>query len=77
MRKKVIELIKSGKKQTDIYKFLNLSKSAVIRWYRRYKETGNADYIVNKKSSQSNIVISSKFCTAKNLCFSLPYKVFL
>jgi transposase len=54
LRKKVIDLIESGKKQTDICEFLNLSKSTVIRWYRRHKETGNANYIVNKKSPQSN-----------------------
>jgi transposase len=54
MRKKVIELIRSGKKQTEIYKFLNISKSTIIRWYKRYKEIGNADYFVNKKSIQSN-----------------------
>jgi transposase len=54
LRKKVINLIESGKKQTDICKFLNLSKSTVIRWHNRYKQTGNVDYIVNKKSLDSN-----------------------
>jgi transposase len=62
LRKKVIDLIESGKKQTDICKFLNLSKSTVIRWHNRYKEMGNANYIVNKKSTQSNKISDlSKF----------------
>jgi transposase len=54
LRNKVVELIKSDKKQTEIARFLNISRSSVARWYNRYKKTGTADYLINKKSLESN-----------------------
>jgi transposase len=54
LRNKVIELIKSGKKQTEIVKFLNISRSSVARWHSRYIKTGTASYMVNRKSLESN-----------------------
>jgi transposase len=54
LRSKVIELLKSGKKQTEVSKLLNLSRSSIARWHSRYIKTGTANYIINKKSLESN-----------------------
>ena len=44
LRKKVINLIKQGKKQTEISELLSIDKSTIFRWNKRSKETGNADF---------------------------------
>jgi transposase len=54
LRNKVVKLIESGKKQTEIAKFLGISRSSVARWHSKYIKTGTADYVLNKKSLESN-----------------------
>ena len=41
LRIKVINLIKQGKKQTEISKLLQIDKSTIYRWYKVFKQTGN------------------------------------
>lgn len=44
LRKKVINLIRQGKKQTEISKLLSIDKATIFRWNKRAKEIGNADF---------------------------------
>lgn len=44
LRKKVINLIKQGKKQTEIAELLSIDKATIFRWNKRFKEFGNADF---------------------------------
>ncbi len=44
LRKKVINLIKQGKKQTEIAELLSIDKATIFRWNKRAKEFGNADF---------------------------------
>ena len=44
LRKKAINLIKQGKKQTEIAKLLSIDKATIFRWNKRVKEIGNADF---------------------------------
>lgn len=43
LRKKVINLLQNDKKQIEIAKLLDIDKSTVYRWNKRYKDTGNCD----------------------------------
>ncbi len=44
LRRKVINLIKQGKKQNEIAELLSINKATIFRWNKRFKETGNADF---------------------------------
>ena len=44
LRKKVINLINQGKKQTEISELLSIDKATIFRWNKRAKEFGNADF---------------------------------
>jgi transposase len=44
IRQKVIDLLKKGKKQSDIAKLLNIDKSTIYRWNKRYKTEGNCKF---------------------------------
>ena len=44
LRKKVINLIKQGKKQTEISELLSIDKATIFRWNKRANELGNADF---------------------------------
>lgn len=44
LRRKVINLIKQGKKQTEISELLSIDKATIFRWNKRAKEVGNADF---------------------------------
>jgi transposase len=44
LRKKVINLIRQGKKQTEIAVLLSIDKATIFRWNKRAKESGNADF---------------------------------
>jgi transposase len=50
LRLKVINLIKQGKKQTEISKLLQIDKSTIYRWYKEFKYTGS----VKPKSYNQN-----------------------
>jgi transposase len=41
LRIKVINLIKQGKKQTEVSKLLQIDKSTIYRWYKAFKHTGS------------------------------------
>lgn len=40
LRVKVINLIKQGKKQTEISKLLQIDKSTIYRWYKTFRISG-------------------------------------
>ena len=44
LRRKVINLINQGKKQTEISELLSIDKATIFRWNKRAKEVGNADF---------------------------------
>ncbi len=44
LRKKVISLIKKGKKQSHIAKMLDIDKSTIFRWNKSCKENGNCNF---------------------------------
>ena len=44
LRRKVINLIKQGKKQTEISELLSIDKATIFRWNKRTKEVGNPDF---------------------------------
>ncbi len=44
LRKKVINLINSGKSQVEISKLLQIDKITIYRWNKRFKETGNLEF---------------------------------
>jgi transposase len=44
LRDKVIDLLKKGKKQSDVAKLLNIDKSTIYRWNIRYKKEGNCNF---------------------------------
>ena len=44
LRRKVINLIKQGKKQTEISELLSIDKATIFRWNKRAKEVGNDDF---------------------------------
>lgn len=44
LRKKVINLIKQGKKQKEVAEILSIDKSTIFRWNKRAKELGSADF---------------------------------
>lgn len=44
LRKKVIDLIKQGKKRLEISELLSIDKSTIYRWYKRFKELNNVDF---------------------------------
>lgn len=44
LRKKVINLIKQGKKKSEISKLLSINRSTIFRWCKRFEELGNANF---------------------------------
>jgi len=44
LRSKAINLIKKGKKQTEVAELLSIDKATIFRWSKRAKELGNADF---------------------------------
>lgn len=44
LRSKAINLIKKGKKQTEVAELLSIDKATIFRWSKRVKELGNADF---------------------------------
>jgi len=60
LRKKAIDLIKKGKKQTEIAELLSIDKATIFRWNKRVKEIGNADLrvittiVIKLKSDRRN-----------------------
>jgi transposase len=79
LRKKVIDLIESGKKQSDIAAFLNLSKRTVNRWRKEYKLTGKKEYKKDYKAGRppriNNLIIFKEFVDSNNdkSLFELEY----
>ncbi len=58
LRKKVINLIKQGKKQTEIADLLSINKATIFRWNKKYKAEGNIDFKGYNKN-QDKIKINS------------------
>ncbi len=44
LRKKVINLIKQGKRRSEISELLSIDRSTIFRWYKRFEEVGNIDF---------------------------------
>ncbi len=44
LRKKVINLMKQGKKKSEISELLSIDRSTIFRWQKRFKNFGNADF---------------------------------
>lgn len=69
LRAKVIDLVKSGKEQKEVAELLDIDKSTVYRWYKRYRETGDCNHLngydTGRKSKISDISILEKAINTK------------
>lgn len=52
LRDRSIILILNGKKQIEVSNLLKIDKSTIYRWYKRYKELGNANYLEGYKTGR-------------------------
>ncbi len=54
LRKKVIDLVQNGKQQKEVAMLLNIDKSTVYRWNKRYSETGSANYLLDYETGRKS-----------------------
>lgn len=52
LRNKAINLVVNGKEQSEVADLLNIDKSTIYRWYKRYKELGSPNYFEGYKTGR-------------------------